>query len=399
MVSDYHGTPSAIVSIEIHVSLLFWKGCTESLGNQAQVQYSFSSGDRRTVGAYDSNIRGYVTFMHRRAVEFQPVNSFSLESITYTGVRRLVSYRIGVTSSASHVHNGFMYHYSELMDHPLHVSLIPFRSDPCGIYLTGRALKSILDRQDRVMRNKTIPFVKILWRNHPEREATWETEESIRNFLSIFSILHDLEREFHMRLLRWRIEQSVLDTFKVSLTPRNKLNVMDLFKLDSPNDNIIMSDSEHSTVTYTSVPFLVEDDSYIGSPGIDGPPIMPEDPYAYIMAAYEVPPSPDYIPGPEVPPSPDYILGPEEPQSPPLLDFVPEPMYLEYMPQEIHQLLPYPLQIHQDMDDDDDEDEDEDEEEEEEEKHPVPVDFVPPVHRMTARISIRDEPSISLPPR
>ncbi|GJS72377.1 hypothetical protein Tco_0705218 [Tanacetum coccineum] len=45
--------------------------------------------------------------------------------------------------------------------------------------------------------------------------------------------------------------------------------------------------------------------------------IMPEDPYAYIMAAYQVPPSPDYIP------------GPEEPQSPPLLDFVPEPMYPE----------------------------------------------------------------------
>ncbi|GJV31482.1 hypothetical protein Tco_1391882 [Tanacetum coccineum] len=37
----------------------------------------------------------------------------------------------------------------------------------------------------------------------------------------------------------------------------------------------------------------------IGSPGVDGPPIMPEDPYAYIMAAYEVPPSPDYIHGPE----------------------------------------------------------------------------------------------------
>nr|GFD40233.1 hypothetical protein [Tanacetum cinerariifolium] len=26
------------------------------------------------------------------------------------------------------------------------------------------------------MRKKTIPFVKILWMNHPEREATWETE-------------------------------------------------------------------------------------------------------------------------------------------------------------------------------------------------------------------------------
>nr|GEW69293.1 hypothetical protein [Tanacetum cinerariifolium] len=40
--------------------------------------------------------------------------------------------------------------------------------------------EAILDRQDRVIRKKTIPFVKILWRNHPEREATWETEESIR---------------------------------------------------------------------------------------------------------------------------------------------------------------------------------------------------------------------------
>nr|GFD39158.1 putative reverse transcriptase domain-containing protein [Tanacetum cinerariifolium] len=40
--------------------------------------------------------------------------------------------------------------------------------------------QSILDWQESVMRNKTIPFVKILWKNHPEREATWETEESMR---------------------------------------------------------------------------------------------------------------------------------------------------------------------------------------------------------------------------
>ncbi|GJW92862.1 hypothetical protein Tco_0172534, partial [Tanacetum coccineum] len=53
-----------------------------------------------------------------------------------------------------------------------------------------------------------------------------------------------------------------------------------------------------------------------------------------------------------------------------------------------------------DEDDDDDEDEDEDEdEEEEEEEYPVPADSVPPVHRITTRISIQDEPSISLPPR
>ncbi|GKB70111.1 hypothetical protein Tco_0931523, partial [Tanacetum coccineum] len=49
--------------------------------------------------------------------------------------------------------------------------------------------------------------------------------------------------------------------------------------------------------------------------------------------------------------------------------------------------------------DDDDDDDDEDEDEEEEEEHPTLANSVPPVHRMTARISIRDEPSISLPPR
>ncbi|GKF32767.1 hypothetical protein Tco_0102565, partial [Tanacetum coccineum] len=147
--------------------------------------------------------------------------------------------------------------------------------------------------------------------------------------------------------------------------------------------------------------FLVEDDSDIGSPGVDGPPIMPEDPYAYIMAAYEVPPSPDYIPGPEVPPSPDYIPGPEEPQSPPLLDYVPESDPKEEPEEDDEDPEEDPTDYPTDGDDDDeDEDEDkEDEDEEEEEEHPASADFVPPVHRMTARICIQDEPSISLPPR
>ncbi|GJX76765.1 hypothetical protein Tco_0323576 [Tanacetum coccineum] len=158
-----------------------------------------------------------------------------------------------------------------------------------------------------------------------------------------------------------------------------------------------MSDSEHSTVTYTSVS---EDDSDIGSPGVDGPPIMPEDPYAYIMAAYEVPPSPDYIPGPEVPPSPDYIPGPEGPPSP---DY--------YIPPEDDVFLAEEQPLHaatsptaespgyiQESDPEEDPEEDpadypadrdDDDDEEEEEEHPAPADFVPPVHRMTARISIR----------
>ncbi|GKE92194.1 hypothetical protein Tco_1573289, partial [Tanacetum coccineum] len=176
---------------------------------------------------------------------------------------------------------------------------------------------------------------------------------------------------------------------------------------------IVMSDSEDSTVTYTHISSPFADLSNIGSPGVDGPPIMPDDPYTYVVAAFQDSPSPDYVP------------GPEEPQAPLLLDFVLKPVNMEFMPSddeedpkvddEDHEEDPtdYPA----DRDDDDEEEEedpseddandkeedeeDEEDKEDEEEEHPAPTDSVPPppIHCMTARISIRVEPSISLPPR
>nr|GFC14774.1 hypothetical protein [Tanacetum cinerariifolium] len=57
--------------------------------------------------------------------------------------------------------------------------------------------------------------------------------------------------------------------------------------------------------------------------GYFGMPIDPLDPYAQLVM--EVPPSPNYIPGPEAPPSPDYILGPEYPEYlPPADDVFPD---------------------------------------------------------------------------
>ena len=38
----------------------------------------------------------------------------------------------------------------------------------------------ILDRAEKALRNKVIPYVKVLWSSQTEREATWETEESMR---------------------------------------------------------------------------------------------------------------------------------------------------------------------------------------------------------------------------
>ncbi|GJQ97736.1 hypothetical protein Tco_0008875 [Tanacetum coccineum] len=217
-----------------------------------------------------------------------------------------------------------------------------------------------------------------------------------------------------------------------------------------------MSDSEDSTVTYTKVSSSFADLSNIGSPRVDGPPVMPEDPYAYVVAAFQVPPSPDYVTGLEepehAPPLPIYV------------PYVPKPVFPEVMPPEDEvfpaeeQPLPaalsptanspgyiadsdpkedptdYPADEGDDDDDDDDDEnddddveEDEDNDKEEEVEHLAPansttvafpaVDHVlsaeetkqfkidecaatPPPHlayRVTARISIRPQTPVSLP--
>ncbi|GKA54155.1 hypothetical protein Tco_0753104 [Tanacetum coccineum] len=82
-----------------------------------------------------------------------------------------------------------------------------------------------------------------------------------------------------------------------------------------------MSDLEDSIVTYMAVSSPFEGLSDIGSPGVDGPPVMLEDPYVYVVAGFQASPSPDYVPGLE-----------EPEQAPISLEFVPEPVYPEFMP-------------------------------------------------------------------
>ncbi|GKA08751.1 hypothetical protein Tco_0688082 [Tanacetum coccineum] len=142
-----------------------------------------------------------------------------------------------------------------------------------------------------------------------------------------------------------------------------------------------MSDSKHSTVTYTSVS---EDDSDTGSPGVDGPPIMPEGP-----------PSPNYVPGPEEPE--------QAPPSPIYIPFIPEPVYPKFLP----------VDDEEDPEEDDEEDPeedpadyptdrgDDDDDDAEEEEHLAPADPAAVAYsadqdpylayRVTARMSIRPQ--------
>ncbi|GKF28860.1 hypothetical protein Tco_0095202, partial [Tanacetum coccineum] len=79
-----------------------------------------------------------------------------------------------------------------------------------------------------------------------------------------------------------------------------------------------MSDLEDFTVTYTKVSSPFEDLSDIGSSrvivhGYDRLPMMPKGPYAYVEAAMQEPPQPDFIPEPVypefMPPEDDVLPG------------------------------------------------------------------------------------------
>ena len=46
----------------------------------------------------------------------------------------------------------------------------------------------VLDRRTKILRNKEIPLVLILWNHHGVEEATWETEEEMKvKYPTLFS--------------------------------------------------------------------------------------------------------------------------------------------------------------------------------------------------------------------
>ena len=88
-----------------------------------------------------------------------------------------VAYRLELPSDLNRIHKVF--HVSMLRKYipdPSHV----LKEQPVEIQenLTYEEEPvQILDRRKKVLRNKTIPLVKVLWRSHTVEEATWEHEE------------------------------------------------------------------------------------------------------------------------------------------------------------------------------------------------------------------------------
>ncbi|XP_043809118.1 uncharacterized protein LOC122722473, partial [Manihot esculenta] len=91
-----------------------------------------------------------------------------------------VAYRLALPPELDRIHNVF------------HISMLRrYRSDPSHV-ISAETIDvqadltyeeepvKILAREMKELRNKKIPLVKVLWRNHKAEEATWESEEVMK---------------------------------------------------------------------------------------------------------------------------------------------------------------------------------------------------------------------------
>ena len=92
-----------------------------------------------------------------------------------------MAYEVALPPELEHIHNVF--HVSVLRPYkPDYKHMISYEPIQVEKDLSYEEIPvQILDRKEQTLRNKVIPLVKVLWRNHAVEKATWELEAKIRN--------------------------------------------------------------------------------------------------------------------------------------------------------------------------------------------------------------------------
>ena len=89
-----------------------------------------------------------------------------------------VAYRLELPPNLSGIHNVFHVSTLKKCEFPPKIVELPLTELQPDLSYEEHPIK-ILDVKDRVMRKRTIRFVKVQWSNHTEEEATWEKEDDL----------------------------------------------------------------------------------------------------------------------------------------------------------------------------------------------------------------------------
>ena len=148
---------------------------------------------------------------HRKEIEFQVGEKVFLKVSPWRGIMRFgnkgklspryigpyeiierigpLAYRLALPPELSRIHNVF------------HVSMLRrYRSDPSHVIKDSEVEISenlsymeepikIVDHKIKELRNREIPMVKVVWKNHGIEEVTWETAEKMkRSYPQLFDV-------------------------------------------------------------------------------------------------------------------------------------------------------------------------------------------------------------------
>ncbi|WOG92409.1 hypothetical protein DCAR_0311675 [Daucus carota subsp. sativus] len=141
---------------------------------------------KRLVAAQDRQ-RKYAD-LHRKNIEFE--------------VGRNVAYEIALPPHMQHIHNVF--HVSMLKKFiPDSNQVIEYEQveiQPDLSYVEQPI--EILDRKEKVLRNRSVPIVKVLWRNPKVEEITWELEsDMLEKYPHLFVVGKRVEASSDLRVL------------------------------------------------------------------------------------------------------------------------------------------------------------------------------------------------------
>ncbi|KAA3477917.1 Retrotransposable element Tf2 [Gossypium australe] len=160
-----HGVPvSIILNRDPRFTSRFWRVLHEALGTRFDFSKAFHPHTDGLTFQEDSEIG--------RKGKLSPR---FIESYRISKLVRPVAYQLELPPELNRIHNVF------------HVSMLRrYRSDPSHIVSVEEnevrpdltfeeELVQILDHDVKVLRRKSVPLVKVLWRNHGSEEATWES--------------------------------------------------------------------------------------------------------------------------------------------------------------------------------------------------------------------------------
>jgi hypothetical protein len=101
-----------------------------------------------------------------------------------------LAYRLQLPDGTEGVHNVFhvsmLRKYLWYTEHKIDVEMITMQQDLTLEYCPMR----ILESSEHIMRIRTIKYVRVLWTNQSDREATWEPEDLMRKkYLKLFETI------------------------------------------------------------------------------------------------------------------------------------------------------------------------------------------------------------------